>query len=195
MLIYWFYIAILFFTNGLAIKFWSILVKNKNNISALIYVLAGLISESLFYLINSHTKSTLTAAYDVLFPALIFISVLIRLPVKFNKFGLLISILWVLGLIYLDQYDFSAMNYLVSISGLLFLVVYSAQKTSLKLTNIIDVAMAIGLSFMLMTMIMANKVMVWKVSSMTLVFNHLFGYILIFILILINVKFWRHTTY
>jgi hypothetical protein len=59
MLIYWFYIAILFFTNGLAIKSWSILVKNKNNISALIYVLAGLISESLFYLINSHTKSTL----------------------------------------------------------------------------------------------------------------------------------------
>ena len=133
--------------------------------------------------------------YDIIFPACIFSSVVIRLTDKYLNPLIIFIITMTVLFLTLDNFNFLAVNYLLAISSLLFITVYRTHKSSPKLINVLDIVIAFGLYLMFLNYYISYKYSHWESSSLLYILHTGFIWYLIFTLILINVKFWRHITH
>ena len=155
----------------------------------------GLIFELSFIYQKHNSIQPSPFIYDIIFPACIFSSVLMRLTDKYlNPLIVFITTMTVLFLI-LDNFDFLAVNYLLAIGILLFITVYRTRRTSPKFINVLDIVFSFGLYLMFLNYYISYKYSLWESSSLLYIFHAVFTWYLIITLILVNVKFWRHITH
>lgn len=122
--------------------------NNKQLLSVKSYVVIGLIFELSFIYQKHNSIQPSPFIYDIIFPACIFSSVLMRLTDKYlNPLIVFITTMTVLFLI-LDNFDFLAVNYLLAIGILLFITVYRTRRTSPKFINVLDIVFSFGLYLM-----------------------------------------------
>lgn len=185
----------LLFCSNIGALITTFISKNKKLLSIKIYVFIGLIFELVFIYQKYNSILPSTLIFDIVFPACIFTSVIIRFTVKyFNPLIVFIITISVLFLI-LDNFDFLAVNYLLSISSLLFIAVYRTRRTSPKFINVLDIVFSFGLYLMFLNYYISYKYSLWESSSLLNIFHAGFTWYLIITLILVNVKFWRHITH
>jgi hypothetical protein len=166
----------------------------KNALPVITYVIAGLAFECLFVYQNYNSIPASTYLYDILFPACMFCSVLVRFNYKFLRVAIAFILTMSVLFLFLDAFDFLAVNYILAISSLLFSAVYQLRNTSPKFIHILEMLIAFGLYLMFLLAFMSYKNHLWESSTLLTQFHTGFVGYLIFTLILINVKLWRHFT-
>lgn len=189
MILYYIYMPLLFLANILG---YLCFFRNKinKNTTPFIYISVGLFFELIFKIFKEY-KQFLITYYDIIFPAILGVSILFQIfkTPKFYALGYLILLL-AFGS-YFGINNFIPFNYCISI---LLNIIYAVQiilKQKINLNVIIAFFIGVNLYIMMTFQMLSQRKIIWKSATFAPTFQLVFASFLITTLIFINVKFWR----
>lgn len=146
------------------------------------------------FIFSDNNDSSIEFLYNTFFPICLSISVIARLTDHYIKyiFGFLTGMAVLFSL--LDNILFFNINFTLCMAGILLLLIKTANRKSLRLVNLIDILIFLGLYYQSLMNLMINSKINWHESLLSSKLSFVYWPLMYSTLILINVKLRRPFT-